>query len=92
MITAFVLLDLSAGKISPVADKLASLDGISEVHSVAGKHDLVAVIRVKDNEALARIVTDQIRGVKGIERSETLIGFQVHSSEDLERLFSVGME
>jgi len=92
MTTAIVLLDVAQGRITETAEALANMDGVSEVHSVAGRHDLVVIIRVKDNEALAELVTEQIRGLDGIERSETLIGFRVHSRHDLEHLFSVGMD
>jgi len=92
MITAFVLLSVDRGKINDVADSLVTIDGVSEVHSVAGRYDLVAVLRVATNEALADLVTDHIRKVEGITQSETLIGFRVYSRHDLERLFSIGME
>jgi len=59
---------------------------------VAGKYDLVAIIRVADNEQLAKLVTEQIRSLDGIEKSETLIAFRVYSKHDLESIFSLGME
>lgn len=92
MVTAFVLLNIARGQVNEVADELANTDGIYEVHSVAGRYDLVAVIRVKTNEELADLVTDTIRQLEGIEASETLIGFRVISRYDLDRMFSVGLE
>ena len=92
MVTAIVLLDTKRGKVNEVADTLAALDGITEVHSVAGRVDLVAMIRVPENEALAALVTNEIRQVQGITDTETLIGFRVHSSHDLEKMFAVGMD
>lgn len=92
MVTAFVLLNIARGKVNTVADELADTDGVYEVHSVAGRYDLVAVIRVKTNEDLAELVTDKIRQLEGIEASETLIGFRVVSRYDLDRMFSVGLE
>lgn len=92
MVTAFVLLDVTQDKIHSAGEQLADLDGISEVHSVAGRFDLVAIVRVRGNDELARIVTEQIGQVPGVEHSETLIGFRVYSQHDLERLFSIGME
>jgi DNA-binding Lrp family transcriptional regulator len=92
MVTAIVLLTVARDKINPVAEKLADIDGITEVHSVAGRYDLVVIIRVKDNDRLAELVTDHIRQVDGIEKSETLIAFRVYSKHDLERMFSIGME
>jgi DNA-binding Lrp family transcriptional regulator len=92
MITALVLLRVERDKVSAVAEKLAEVEGITEVYSVAGRYDLVAVIRVKENERLAELVTNHIRMVEGIERSETLIAFRVYSRYDLEMAFSIGME
>ena len=58
---------------------------------MAGYYDLVAILRVSINDALATLVTGKIRSIRGIADSETLIGFRVHSKHDLERLFSSGM-
>jgi DNA-binding Lrp family transcriptional regulator len=92
MVTAIVLLNVERGKVNEVADTLAAFDGISEVHSVAGRVDLVAMLRVAENEDLADLVTNKIRQVEGITDTETLIGFRVHSSHDLENMFSIGMD
>jgi DNA-binding Lrp family transcriptional regulator len=92
MVTAIVLLNTERGAVNDVADELAGLDGVSEVHSVAGRVDLVAILRVAENEQLADLVTGSIRQIQGITDSETLIGFRVHSSHDLEQMFSIGME
>ena len=92
MVSAIVLLTVARDRITPVAQQLADMQGVSEVHSVAGKYDLVAIIRVADNERLAKLVTEKIRAVEGIEKSETLIAFRVYSKHDLENIFSLGME
>lgn len=90
MVTALVLLNVDRDKVQEVAEKLATLPGISEVYSVAGRFDLAAIIRVKDNESLARLVTGSMLKTPGIQRSETLIAFQVFSRHDLESMFSIG--
>lgn len=92
MVTAFVHLNVERDRVNEVAGALAKMDGVYEVHSVAGRWDLVAVLRVRRNEDLADLVTEHIRQVEGILDSETLIGFRVVSRYDLERMFSVGME
>lgn len=92
MVSAVVLLGLQRDRINEVAQQLVAMDGVTEVYSVAGQYDLVAVIRVKDNDALAELVTGNMLKVGGILRSETLIAFRVLSRYDLERMFSVGME
>lgn len=92
MVSALVLLNVERDKINSVAEKLTAIQGVTEVYSVAGKHDLVAIIRVKENDELASVVTEHIRKVEGIEKSETLIAFRVYSRYDLEMAFSIGME
>ena len=90
MISAIVLINTERSKVNAVADALGSISGISEVYSVAGAYDLVAIIRVADNDALARVVTEQMLKVTGITKTETLIAFQAFSKHDLERMFSIG--
>jgi DNA-binding Lrp family transcriptional regulator len=92
MVSAVVLLGLERNKINEVAQQLVALEGVTEVYSVAGQYDLVAVLRVKDNDALAELVTGKMLMLQGIVRSETLIAFRVLSRYDLERMFAVGME
>jgi DNA-binding Lrp family transcriptional regulator len=92
MVSAVVLLSMERDQINEVAQQLVGFDGVTEVYSVAGQVDLVAIVRVKDNDALAELITSRILKVPGITRSETLIAFRVHSRYDLERMFSVGME
>ena len=79
-------------KINKVAEAIADVEGVSEVYSVAGRYDLAAIVRVKDNDDLANVVTERIRKVAGITSSETLIAFRVYSRHDLERMFSIGMQ
>lgn len=90
MVSAIVLLNAERSKINAVAETLADMKGISEVFSVAGEFDLAAVIRVKDNEGLADLVTNRMLKVDGITRSKTLIAFKVYSKHDLETMFSIG--
>jgi len=92
MVSSVVLLNVAHGRINEVAERLAELDGISEVYSVAGRYDLVAIVRVTDNEALASLVTEQMLHIDGIVNSETLISFRVFSRHDLESMFSIGIE
>jgi DNA-binding Lrp family transcriptional regulator len=92
MVSALVLLGIDRDRINPVAEELAEMEGVTEVYSVAGQYDLVAVVRVADNDALAELVTARMLPLEGILRSETLIAFRVYSRYDLERIFSLGME
>ena len=92
MVTALVVLNVARDKVNEVAEKITEMEGVTEVYSVAGRYDLAVVIRVKDNEQLADVVTKGIRKVEGIEKSETLIAFRVYSRHDLESMFSIGFK
>lgn len=92
MVSAIVLMKIARNRINEVAEKLLDIQGVSEVFSVAGRYDLVAMIRVASNTALADVVTKEMLQIDGILDTETLIAFKVFSRHDLERMFSVGLE
>ncbi len=92
MVSAVVLLNIERGAINTVAQRLVELEGVEEVFSVAGRYDLVALLRVPDNEAMADLVTSKILNIPNIERTETLLAFKAYSRRDLEAMFSVGFE
>ncbi len=91
MVTSIILINAERSKINDVAEQLASIDGISEVYSVSGKYDLVAIARVPSNDDLANLVTKKMIGIDSILRSETMLAFKAFSRHDLEAMFSVGM-
>jgi DNA-binding Lrp family transcriptional regulator len=91
MITAVVLIDAIHDRIPEVAQALAEIDGVTEVYSVAGRVDLVAMVRVVEHEQLADVIAGAVDRVPGIERTETLIAFRAYSRHDLEAAFSLGL-
>jgi len=91
MVNAIVLLNVQSDRINQVAEKLAALDGISEVYSVAGQYDLVALVRARNDEQVASLVTEELLRVEGLLSSETLIAFRTYSKHDLDGMFSVGL-
>ena len=92
MVHAVVLVQCEIDLIPEAAQAIADLEGVSEVYSVAGEFDLVAVVRVPQHDDLAVVIPGGIAKVDGVVRTETLIAFQVYSKHDLERLFSIGFE
>ncbi len=92
MVSAVVLIKCERDQINHVAEQLAEVGGISEVFSVAGRYDLVAILRVANNSALADLVTARMLQVEGLLDSETLISFKVYSKHDLESMFEIGFE
>jgi DNA-binding Lrp family transcriptional regulator len=92
MVNAVVLIGCAIDGIPEAAQAIADIEGISEVYSVAGEYDLVAIVRVPTHEDLARVIPQGVARVPGVARTETLIAFQVYSRHDLEAMFSVGFE
>lgn len=92
MVNAVVLIAAEADKVTSLAERLVEINGISEVFSVAGRYDLVAILRVRENSDVAEIVSDHIRRADGVASTETLIAFRVYSREDIEGIFAPGGE
>ena len=86
---AVVLIQCDVDGIAAAAEAIADVDGVSEVYSVAGEFDLVAIVRVPAHDDLAKVIPGGIARVDGVERTESLIAFQVYSKHDLERMFSI---
>lgn len=91
MVTSIILMHVARGTVNTVAEMLADMKEISEVFSVSGKYDLVAIIRVKDNDSLANFVTEKLGEIESIVDSETMLAFKAFSRNDLEEMFALGM-
>ncbi|MDX6326142.1 MAG: hypothetical protein QOK15_2496 [Nocardioidaceae bacterium] len=92
MITAIVFINADVARIPEVAEAIAALDGVSEVYSVTGQIDLIALVRVRRHEEIADVVADQVNKVPGVTATETHIAFRTYSQHDLEAAFSLGLE
>ena len=92
MITAIVFIKAEVSRIPEVAQQIAALDGVSEVYSVTGGIDLIALLRVRHHDQVAALVPDQVNKVAGVLSTETHIAFRTYSSHDLEAAFSLGAE
>ena len=92
MITAIVLITADVDRIPEVAQEIADLEGVTEVYSVAGDADLVAMVRVREHEALADVIADRISKVPGVIGTRTYIAFRTYSRHDLDAAFSLGLE
>ena len=90
MITAICLISCATDSIPEVAEELASLDGVSEVYSVAGGVDLIAVVRVREFDEIAEVIAGLISNTPGVVHTDTHIAFRAYSKHDLEEAFSIG--
>ncbi|WP_030616603.1 Lrp/AsnC family transcriptional regulator [Streptomyces sclerotialus] len=92
MITSIVLIKTSVDQIPEIAEKIAALDGVSEVYSVTGAHDLIAMVRVAEHDELADVIPGRISKVPGVASTETHIAFRTYSQHDLEAAFAIGLD
>jgi len=91
VITALVLLNVEPGRVKSLAEELLAIDGVTEVYSVAGPYDLVAVARLKQHELLNDVVTEQGAALEGIQDTETLIAFCSFSKKDLGLMWDLSL-
>ncbi|MFZ1410506.1 MAG: Lrp/AsnC ligand binding domain-containing protein [Micropruina sp.] len=92
MITAIVFVNAEVSRIPDVAREIAGLAGVSEVYSVTGELDLIALVRVSSIDDVASVVADHLNKVPGVTRTQTHIAFRAYSAHDLEAAFSLGAE
>jgi len=78
--------------IPKAAHMLAGVDGVTEVYSVSGEWDLVAIVRVPQYDDIARVVTETFPTVPGIQRTQTLTAFRAYSKNDLQQAWDIGVE
>lgn len=90
MVTAIVFVKAEVSQIPDVAEQIAALPGVSEVYSVTGAIDLIAMVRVSTHDEVAEVIADQLNKVSGVLSTETHIAFRAYSSHDLEAAFSLG--
>ena len=90
MVTSIILMNVERALVNDIAELLAGRSEISEVYSVSGTYDLVAIVRVAHNDDLAALVTEDLTKVDGIVHTETMLAFRAYSRHDLEEMFAIG--
>jgi DNA-binding Lrp family transcriptional regulator len=88
--TAIVLIQADRAALATLGGELADIEGVAEAYSVTGEWDFVAILRLREHDELARVVTGKISLLSGVVRTSTMVAFEVYSRHDLEALFSVG--
>jgi DNA-binding Lrp family transcriptional regulator len=87
---AIVLIQAQRSALSTLGSQLADIPGVAEAYSVTGEWDFVAILRLREHDQLARVVTGEISQLPGISRTHTMVAFEAYSQHDLEALFSIG--
>ncbi|WP_200304443.1 Lrp/AsnC family transcriptional regulator [Streptomyces adelaidensis] len=92
MITAIVLIKTSVDRIPEIAESIAAIESVTEVFSVTGTYDLVAMVRVKAHEDLADVIPGRISKIPGVLGTDTHVAFRAYSQHDLEAAFAIGLD
>ena len=92
MLTAVLLVKATREGLARLGPELADVEGVAEVYTVTGEWDFVAIVRVREHDELAEVVTRRLTQLEGIERTNTMVAFQQFSSHDLEAMFGLGLE
>jgi DNA-binding Lrp family transcriptional regulator len=90
MIHAIVLIQAEGAALKTLGGELADIEGVAEAYSVTGEWDFVAILRLREQDQLAQVVTGRLSQLPGVRRTQTMVAFEVYSRHDLEALFSVG--
>jgi DNA-binding Lrp family transcriptional regulator len=90
MVTAIVLVKTDVTRIPQTAEAIAEIPEVSEVYSVTGEFDLVAMVRVRDHDQLGDVIPGTLNKTEGVLHTETHIAFRTYSRHDLEAAFAIG--
>ena len=90
MLTAVILIKASREGLRTLGPQLADVEGVAEVYTVTGEWDFVAIARVREHDELAKVVTQGLAKLDGIEKTQTMVAFQQFSAHDLESMFGLG--
>jgi DNA-binding Lrp family transcriptional regulator len=92
VLTAFILVKSTREGLTRLGAELADVQGVAEVYTVTGEWDFVAIVRVREHDDLANVVTHELTKLEGIQRTQTMVAFQQFSAHDLEAMFGLGLE
>ncbi|HEX5193605.1 MAG TPA: Lrp/AsnC ligand binding domain-containing protein [Solirubrobacteraceae bacterium] len=90
MTHAIVLIQAEGPKLGTLGGELADIEGVAEAYSVTGEWDFVAILRLREQDQLAQVVTGRLSQLDGVRRTQTMVAFEAYSRHDLEAMFSVG--
>lgn len=90
MTHAIVLIQAERSALATLGGELAGIEGVAEAYSVTGDWDFACILRLRQHDQLAQVVTGRISQIAGVLRTQTMVAFEVYSRHDLEALFSVG--
>ncbi len=81
MYKTFVLINCEPGKEPEVLEQLRKVENVVDTQETYGVYDIVARIESDSQSQLANIISDQIRKIRNINTTLTLIPTEEHKNE-----------
>ncbi|MEM4417226.1 MAG: Lrp/AsnC family transcriptional regulator [Nitrososphaerota archaeon] len=78
-VTAFILVSVGMGSNIPqkvLAQEIAKLPDVVEVHIIAGEWDIIVKVRSDSMQTIGSLVVDKLRSMEGVARTVTCVSFQ----------------
>ena len=88
MITSIVMIKCETGQVKSVSEAIVDIDGVAEVYSITGEWDILTIIRVKEFDSLATIVSEKIASTPGIAKTITTMAFRCYSKHGMEKMWA----
>lgn len=82
MPTAIVLLKVDHRKVTGTAQKLLDIPAVTDVYSVSGRYDLLAIVKCPTVDLIESVITDHLLRTEGIVDSETMFAFRSYDKRE----------
>lgn len=82
MPTAIVLLKIDPRKVTGTAEKILDIADITDVYSVSGRYDLLAIIKCESVDKIESVITDELLRIEGVVGSETMFAFRSYDKRE----------
>ncbi|PSP86349.1 transcriptional regulator [Halobacteriales archaeon QS_1_68_17] len=73
MVTAYVMVKAHTGNANKLRDDIAAIDGVENVHIVAGDFDLIAKVSVGSPAEVKEVAASEIQNIQGVEDTQTYV-------------------
>ena len=70
---AFVLINTDAGVEKLLHQEIKKLQGVKEVYPLYGEYDLMVVVEEENDMDVAKVVSWELRKIKGIRSTNTMV-------------------
>ena len=89
MPTAIVLLKIDHKRVTGTAERLLEISGVTEIYSVSGRFDLMAIIKCESVDMIECVITDHLLKTEGVIDSETMFAFRSYGKREGGRAIDV---